>query len=198
MVGGRDSGVVLRDGSRVHVRPIGPDDGRRLVEAFDRLSGESRYRRFFAPIKELSDGTVRYFTEVDHHDHEALIALSDAGEMVGVARYVKEAPGDTVAEAAITVIDDWQGRGLGRALLHRLAERARNEGITQFSAVVKIENPAALELLRGLGPTELTRQADEFKLLIDLPERGVGSKLTRALRAAAAGLIRATGRAGPS
>jgi GNAT superfamily N-acetyltransferase len=181
--------VRLRDGSRVVVRAIEPSDRERLVDAFARLSDESRYRRFFTPIRELPGDTVSYLTQVDHHDHEALIAVSDAGEMIGVARYVRAAAGSPVAEAAITVIDDWQGRGLGRRLLERLAARAREEGVEQFSALVKVENAAALEVLRGLGPSELTRQADEINLLIELPKRGAGAKLTRALRAAATGTV---------
>ena len=183
--------ITLRDGSHAYVRPIRPSDRELLARGFDRLSGESRYRRFFAPLKELSAGTLDYLTQVDHHGHEALIALSEDGEMVGVARYVRLEPDGPVAEAAITVIDDWQGRGVGRQLLRRLATRARQEGVRQFSALVKVENPTALDLLRGLGPSELSREADEFTLLIDLPKRGVGSKLARALRAAAAGTVSA-------
>jgi GNAT superfamily N-acetyltransferase len=180
----------LRDGSIVRVRPICSDDRQPLAEAFARLSPESRYRRFFTPMNQLSEGTLTYLTEVDHRDHEALVAVSaEDGGLVGVARYVRLAPNGRVAEAAITVIDDWQGRGLGRRLLQRLATRAREEGIQQFSALIKVENPAAVELLRGLGPSELNRQGDEYRLLIDLPERGVGIKLTRALRAAAAGTL---------
>jgi ribosomal protein S18 acetylase RimI-like enzyme len=179
----------LRDGSNVRVRPIRPEDRRPLAEAFARLSPESRYRRFFTPMNQLSEGTLTYLTDVDHRDHEALVAVSQDGGLVGVARYVRVAPDSGVAEAAVTVIDDWQGRGLGRRLLQRLATRARHEGVRQFSALVKVENPAAVELLRGAGPSELSRQGDEYRLLIDLPERGVGIRLARALRAAAAGTL---------
>jgi RimJ/RimL family protein N-acetyltransferase len=196
--------VRLRDGSRVVVRPIETSDQQRLVDAFARLSEESRYRRFFAPIQRLPDDTVRYLTDVDHRDHEALIALGEAGEMVGVARYVRAGTESEVAEAAITVSDDWQGRGLGSQLLQRLADRARHQGVRRFTALVKVENPAAVRVLRELGPSQLTRVGDEFTLLIELPERGVGTKLTRALRAAAAGTVsmvdtvarRAVGRGG--
>ncbi|HWD64583.1 MAG TPA: GNAT family N-acetyltransferase [Solirubrobacteraceae bacterium] len=179
----------LRDGSRVRVRAIRPDDRQPLAEAFQRLSPESRYRRFFTPMNQLSEGTLTYLTDVDHHDHEALVAFSEDGGLVGVARYVRIDPDSPVAEAAITVSDDWQGRGLARGLLHRLAARAREAGVAQFSALVKVENPAAARVLRELGPSELSRLGDEYRLLIDLPERGVGTKLTRALRAAAAGTL---------
>jgi ribosomal protein S18 acetylase RimI-like enzyme len=171
------------------VRPIRPDDRQPLAEAFARLSPESRYRRFFTPMNQLSEGTLSYLTEVDHREHEALVALSEDGSLVAVARYVRAEPDSRVAEAAITVIDDWQGRGLGRRMLQRLATRARKEGVRQFSALVKVENPTAVELLRGVGPSELRRHGDEYQLLIDLPERGVGIKLARTLRAAAAGTV---------
>jgi|SRR5579884_3173907 len=180
----------LRDGSVVRVRAVRPADKALLRAAFDRLSEQSRYRRFFVPMRELTDRALAYLTEVDHHDHEALLALSEAGdEVLGVARYVRAGKDAQDAEAAITVVDDWQGRGLGRLLLRRLARRAREEGIRRFTALVKVENPAAVELLRGLGPSELTRDGSEFRLVIELPARGVGTKLARALRAAAAGLV---------
>lgn len=173
----------------VRLRPIRPGDKPRLLEAFERLSEESRYRRFFTPMKELSPAALAYLTEVDHHDHEAVVALTREGDLVGVARYVRSESDPSQAEAAVTVIDDWQGRGLGRMLLQRLARRARAAGVRQFTALVKVENPAALELLRGLGPVQLAREGSEFRLVIELPQRGMGSQLARALRAAAAGMV---------
>ena len=154
------------------------------------MSEQSRYRRFFTPMTELRPAMLAFLTEVDHHDHEALLALNaDDHEAVGVARFVRAQANPQVAEAAITVIDDWQGKGVARVLLRQLVGRARQEGICQFTAVVKVENPVALDLLRGLGPTEITRAGSELELLIDLPQRGLGTKLTRALRAAAAGTV---------
>lgn len=180
----------LRDGTRVYVRPIRPADQERLRAAFDQLSETSRYRRFFTPLGELSPRLLSYLTEVDHHDHDALVALvQPEGELIGVARYVRLADDSRVAEAAITVVDSWQGRGVGRSLLRRLARRAREEGIEQFSALVKVENPAAVELLRGLGRSTATRDGSELLLLVDLPEQGWGGTLARALRAAAAGTL---------
>jgi len=180
----------LSDGSRVILRPVSPEDKSLIRHAFARLSEESRYRRFFTPMTKLPETTLVYLTDVDHHDHEAIVAVPEDGvEVVGVARYVRDQADPGVAEAAITVIDDWQGRGLGGVLLRRLAARARQEGVRRFTALVKVENPAALELLRGLGPTEITRAGSEVELLIDLPRRGAGLKLARALRAAAAGTV---------
>ena len=116
--------VELRDGSRVVIRPIEPDDRAALVAGFERLSAESRYRRFFGPITHLSERDLDYLTRVDHHDHEALVAFEDGtGDGVGVARYVRTGP--DVAEPAIVVADDWHGRGAGSRLLDALVKRAQ-------------------------------------------------------------------------
>ena len=98
------------------MRPLVDDDRKRLVDAFYRLSEGSRYRRFFAPVRDLSEETLDYLVEIDHHDHEAIVALdAESGDLIGVARYVRQAPGSERAEAAVVVADDWQGLGLGRA-----------------------------------------------------------------------------------
>ena len=124
------SEAALRDGSRVEVRPVRRSDAELLLRGFERLSDESRYRRFLCSMPELSEEMVRYLTDVDHHDHEAVVALDAAtGEGVGVARYVRDLDRPERAEAAVTVIDDWQGRGLGTLLLELLAVRAREEGV---------------------------------------------------------------------
>jgi RimJ/RimL family protein N-acetyltransferase len=178
--------VKLRDGTRIALRPVHADDKELLRGAFDRLSETSRYRRFFTPISELDDATLAYLTEIDHHDHEAIVGLDpQTGEAIGVARFVRAPPGSDAAEAAVVVVDDWQSRGVGRALTRRLARRARQEGVHWFTAEVKAENPHAIELLHGLGPTEMTRDGAEVHVLIELPKRGMGARLARALRAAA-------------
>ena len=124
--------IALRDGSHVRIRQGHSTDKELLRRGFERLSPESRYRRFLAPIPELTEDMVRYLTEIDHHDHEAMIALDeDTGEGIGVARYVRDPQRPEVAEVAVTVIDDWQGRGLGTLLLEVISARARDEGITR-------------------------------------------------------------------
>jgi len=159
---------VLRDGTRVAIRPIEPSDRAALAEGFERLSPESRYRRFFSPVAELSEHDLDYLTAVDHHDHEALVAVEEAtGAGIGVARYVRT--GDGVAEPAIVVADDWQGRGAGAELLAALADRAREEGIHRFEAPVLAHNSEAIRLLKGLGETTISRRGREVELGIDLP-----------------------------
>ena len=149
--------VELRDGARIHVRPITPEDKPRLLRGFARLGRESVYQRFLSPLTELRPMDLVYLTELDHHDHEALIALDErSGEAVAVARYVRSAADPRRAEFAVTVVDDWQRRGVGTVLIRRLAERAREEGVTVFTALLLAENHEMRGLLEKLGGFHMT------------------------------------------
>jgi len=144
--------VVLRDGSAVLIRPVRSTDAPLLADGFTQLSAASRQMRFLGVKKTLSAAELRYLTDVDHHDHEALAALDRAGRYgVGIARYIRDADDPQVAEIAITIIDDWHGRGLGTELLARLSDRARCEGIRRFTALTDAENAAVAALLRNVG-----------------------------------------------
>jgi RimJ/RimL family protein N-acetyltransferase len=179
--------IELHDGSSVLIRPIGPEDRERLREGFDRLSEESRYLRFQAPLSRLSEKQLSYLTEVDHHDHEALLAL-DGDDIVGVARFVRVTDG--VAECAVVVADDWQNRGVATALLERLVERASAEGIDRFTALVLAENAEALRLLERLGDTEQCRVGSQVELDIALPAaRQTSPQLRLVLESVARGLL---------
>ena len=146
------SPVVLRDGSAVLIRPVRGTDAALLADGFARLSAASRQMRFLGVKKALSAAELRYFTDVDHHDHEALGALDQAdGRGVGIARYIRDASDPQAAEIAITIVDDWQGRGLGTELLARLSDRARQEGICRFTALADAANVAVAALLRNAG-----------------------------------------------
>lgn len=180
--------VELRDGSRVVIRPIEPDDHVALAEGFERLSPESRYRRFFGPVTHLSERDLEYLTCVDHHDHEALVAVEEAtAEGIGVARYVRTGP--DIAEPAIVVVDDWQGRGAGSRLLDALVERARAEGIRRFEAPVLAYNVEAIHLLERLGQTTRTQEGREVELRIDLPEGDAAARIRPLLRQFATGAL---------
>ena len=181
--------VTLRDGSRVTVRPIGSQDGDALRTGFEALSAESRYRRFLSGTPTLSDAYVRYLTDVDHHDHEALVALAPDGVGVGVARFVRSRVDPESAEVAVTVVDEWQGRGAGTALLVRLVDRARDEGIVRFSALMLATNHEMLELLEHLGPVRVLEQSvGTVEVEITLPPSGTGPHLSELLRGWASGL----------
>ena len=167
------------------LRPVRPDDKWLLAEGFARLSAESRYRRFLAPIPELSEEQLRYFTEVDHHDHEALAALDPVtGRGVGIARFVRLVDRSQVAEAAVTVADDWQGRGLGTLLLEALAQRAREEGVSTFTALLLATNREMLEVLEHIARVRVVdRQTGTVEVEVDLPAVGIGPELRDILRA---------------
>jgi len=144
--------VVLHDGSKVLIRQVQRADAPLLADGFTRLSARSRQMRFLTRKKELTPAELRYFTDIDHHDHEALGALDHAGGRgVGIARYVRDADDPHAAEIAVTVVDDWQGRGLGTELLTQLTGRARSEGIRRFTALVSADNAAMAALLRNMN-----------------------------------------------
>ncbi len=182
---------TLRKGERILIRPIGPGDKEMLADGFQRLTPESRYRRFFSPMDRLGAEELRYLTEVNHHTHEALIAIEpDSGEGLGVARFVRSATDPRAAEVAVAVVDDWQGRGLGTALLQHLADRAREEGIECFTASVLVDNSPMVELLRELGDTEIVdREAGVIEMRIQLGGSGVPAGLSQAVRGAARGAL---------
>ena len=99
------------------VRAIAPEDRDELAAGFERLSPESRYRRFFGAMPRLSSRDLDRLTQVDHHDHEALVAVEEAsGRGVAVARFVRTQPDE--AEPAVVVADDWQRRGLAVSYTH--------------------------------------------------------------------------------
>ncbi len=183
--------VTLRDGSRVTLREIAPSDKPLLAASFERLSPELRYRRFFTAKTRLSEAELDYLVNIDHNDHEAVVAIDPAtGDVVGVARYIRSDEDHALAEVAVTVADHWQGRGLGRALLGRLTYLARRAGVRRFSAFVQRYNLPSLGLAAGAGGQEQRADGGEVELVVDLPpHRGIGARLAHALRAAAAGSL---------
>jgi GNAT superfamily N-acetyltransferase len=146
--------ATLPDGSRVVIRPLTAADGPELLRGLEHLSPRSRYRRFLGTPPAFGSRTVKYLTDVDHHDHEALGAADATdGTGVAVARYVRLEDDPAHAEIALAIADAWQSRGLGTLLLDRLAVRARAEGITTFTGLVLADNTAMLTLFERLGPT---------------------------------------------
>ena len=161
--------ITLRSGHRVSVRAVRPDDGPGLAEAYGQLSQTSRYRRFFTGKPHLSEQSLAYFTDVDHHDHEAVVAVvPGSGQLVGVARYIRIPGQPDQAEVAITVLDSWQRRGLGTVLLRELAQRAAEEGIRYFVADILAENQPMVTLAQRLGDAEITGHGDTVSARIDL------------------------------
>jgi GNAT superfamily N-acetyltransferase len=187
------SPIELSAGRRIHIRPLGAADREALAEGFERLGAQSRYLRFFAPVTRLSDSQLGYLTDIDHHDHEALVAVDeDSNDGVGIARYVRI--GEGLAEAAVAVADDWQRLGVGALLLDELADRARAEGISVFAAQVLADNAGALALLERLGDAEVIDRGGELEVRIELRQaRGAVGSLHRLLRHAADETLRPSG-----
>src|SRR3954453_12654135 len=161
---------MSESGTGVEIRPIEPGDKAGLASAVEQSSDDAVYRRFLNPHGRLTASELRYLTEIDHRDHEALEALDPDGKIsVGVARYVRDHERRNSAEIAVAVLESWQGRGVGKALLHRLADRARDEGITQFTALMLADNRPMRALLAVLGPTRLvSSEAGAVELAVDL------------------------------
>ena len=137
--------VTLGDGTPVLIRPIRPEDDHALVEAFNRMSPQTVYQRFFAALPELSDDMAHHLSHIDDPKRFAL-AAEIAGEVVAVGRFERTSDPDIV-ELGLVVIDQWQNRGLGRILLRATVEEGARRGIHQFSAEVLSENPRMLHLL---------------------------------------------------
>lgn len=182
--------IELAGGRRIHIRALEAADHDALAQGFERLGPQSRYMRFFAPVLRLTNSQLSYLTDIDHHDHEALVAVDeDTRNGVGVARYVRI--GDREAEPAVAVADDWQRMGVGTLLLDELADRAREEGISLFTAQVLADNAGALALLEHLGDAELRNRGGEIEVRIELRERrGAVGPLHRLLRHAAEETLR--------
>jgi RimJ/RimL family protein N-acetyltransferase len=109
------------------------------------------YERFMTPLPRLSSSELAYMLGVDHQDHEALLAIDeDGGEAVAVGRLVRLEVSPSAAEAAVLVIDDWRGLGLGKAAFWLLAERARQLGIERFEASMLSDNRAMKAVLESV------------------------------------------------
>jgi GNAT superfamily N-acetyltransferase len=176
------------------IRRIEPDDKAGLTAASERLSDESRYRRFLSPHGRLSAAELRYLREVDHDDHEALVTTDPAtGEGVGVARYVRDAERADSAEIAVAVADHWQGRGVGTELLHHLPDRAREEGMARFTALMLADDRPMMHLLGDLGAARRRRVAGRGGAGGRPPATGLGAALPGWLRSAARGALRLPG-----
>jgi protein lysine acetyltransferase len=184
--------VTLRDGAQLSIRPIAPDDKEAMLRGFEELSAESRRRRFLVATEELNPRLLAYLTEVDHVDHEALVAEgADDREPIGVARYVRVVDEPDTAEVAVTVADHWQHRGVATELLVRLGRRAVENGITRFSGTCFASNEEALELIRTV-PGTTVRPTDNglVEITVDLPAAATDTGTFRvALREAAAGSL---------
>ncbi|HEX8099251.1 MAG TPA: GNAT family N-acetyltransferase [Actinomycetota bacterium] len=184
--------TALRDGTPVVARPVRPDDRQLIREAFERLSPESRYFRFMTPISTLTDAQLEYLCDLDFIDHVAWVAVREdrPAEGLGVARYVRveEEPG--VAEAAVAVIDEYHGLGLGTLLLALLAAVARSAGISAFRAYVLRDNARMRSVLEQLGARTTSDSPGVLRMDVALDPDGLPDSVpAKVLKAAAARMV---------
>jgi GNAT superfamily N-acetyltransferase len=190
----RTSIVDLSDGTPVRIRPIVPADKQRIAEGLADLSDESRYLRFLRPVDHLSAEELAYLTEIDYRTHFAWgaeLARSRSRRGIGLGRYVCLKDDPATAEAAVAVLDAYQGRGLGGILLSLLAESALANGVHRFRSYVLSANRKALEALDRPGIDQ--RQEDDMvrvDIPLPLPVHAIrDSALYETLRAVARGEI---------
>lgn len=168
--------VTLRDGREVALRPVTPAAKPLIAAALARLSPESNRRRFFTLRFHLSDAELERMTHLDGINRYAIgatAATPDGGiEGVGVARYVRLAAEPHAAEAAVAVIDAYQGAGLGKLLLRRLADAALARGVDRLRGIVKHDNDPMLGLLSRHAPgLALIRSRDHLEVEVRLDPR---------------------------
>jgi RimJ/RimL family protein N-acetyltransferase len=150
---------TLRDGRRIEIRALRPNDRADMLRAAARLSAQSSYRRFHGAKRFFSEDEKTFYMNVDFVKHVALAAIineAGAGEMVGGARYVVVQPG--VAEVAFAVIDEFQGKGIGSLLMRHLTLIAKNAELKEFVAEVLPGNAEMLRVFRKSGLKSFTKR----------------------------------------
>ena len=168
--------VTLRDGARLRIRPILPTDRGKLADTQPGFSRESHYKRFFS-APPLSDKVVQYLVDVDYFDHFAWVALAADDPVepgVASARYIRERIAPDTAEVAFSVIDDYQGRGLGTLLAGALAVAATENGVHRFRARVLAENEPMRAILRRTGAHLDFAEPGVLETVVDVPAFGDG------------------------
>ena len=161
---------TLRDGRRVDIRALRRDDRTELLAAVGRTSPESLYRRFFTVKRGFTEQEMAFFLNIDFVDHVALVAVVEEASrpvIVGGARYIVMQPGK--AEIAFAVIDQYQGQGIGAALMRHLAGIARDAGLRELIADVLPENDAMLNVFAKSGfPLRTKRESDVVHVVLRL------------------------------
>jgi RimJ/RimL family protein N-acetyltransferase len=156
----KERAIALADGTRVTLRPLRHEDRADVAHALATLSEKTAMRRFFRAHVDPSEEVLTYLTDVDQVDHVAIVATTPSPDLkqehlIGVARFVRSKDDPSRAEAAITVLDEHQRRGIGRVLLDALVAAATDAGVTRFRADVLKENDAMMSILAQVGATKV-------------------------------------------
>jgi ribosomal protein S18 acetylase RimI-like enzyme len=143
---------ALRDGRRVEIRALQPDDRADLIAAVSRIGTQSLARRFFGLKRSFSEPEIAYFVNVDFMNHVALVAVVEESErpvIIGGGRYIVVQPGQ--AEVAFAVVDEYQRQGVGAALMRHLTAIAREAGLRELIAEVLTDNISMLKMFEKSG-----------------------------------------------
>jgi ribosomal protein S18 acetylase RimI-like enzyme len=161
---------LLRNGRQVEIRALKPDDQAGLLAAVGRTSAQSLYRRFFGVRRDFSKREIAFFVNVDFVNHVALVAVADEGGrpvIVGGGRYVVSQPGK--AEIAFAIVDQYQGQGIGAALMRHLVTIAREAGLKELVAEVLPNNIAMLNVFQKSGlRLEMKRESQVVHVTLHL------------------------------
>jgi len=178
--------LTTRDGRKLRVRPIRPEDAAAEQAFVSGLSEETRYRRFMHHLHELTPQMLARFTQVDYDRELALVALAATpqGEnIVGVARYVTTPDAET-AEFAVVVADELQGKGTGHGLMRLLVNAARKRGLKRLIGYVLAVNAPMLKLMAAMGfevrPDPGDREQVIVTLDFDVPRASTGAEKKKA------------------
>ena len=153
---------VLRSGRSIEIRALRPDDQVGLVSAVDRSSAQSLYRRFFGVRRHFTEQEIAFFVNVDFINHVALVAVTKENGLpviVGGGRYVVLQPGK--AEIAFAVVDQYQGHGVGTALMRHLVTIAQESGLKELIAEVLPDNISMLKVFEKTGLPLSTKREPE-------------------------------------
>ena len=144
----------LKDGTTVLIRTVDPCDKQCITDGWVRLSARSRHMRFFSPINNLSEAQLTYLTDVDNVNH-VVIAASETSVAdpagIGLARYIRLGHEPDIAELAISVTDEYQGRGVGTILLDLLIEHAKANNVRILRGYVLKSNKPMIKMLERHG-----------------------------------------------
>ncbi|HEX4427847.1 MAG TPA: GNAT family N-acetyltransferase [Frankiaceae bacterium] len=166
----RRAAEPTRMGDRLCIRAMEPADVGHLRSLSGRLSMRSRQLRYLAPVRSVSEATLRVLAAVDHENHEALGAF-DEGELIAVAHYFRDANAAGRAEISVEVADSHQRRGIGQRLMNDLARLARERGITEFIATASLENHGVLAMVHNSPwPSQVRRSGPELDIAVTLPD----------------------------
>jgi RimJ/RimL family protein N-acetyltransferase len=166
----------LKDGNEVAIRAVRAEDKVGFARGFEQLSGEAIYRRFFSRKKQLTEEELKIATEIDFVRVVALVAeIEEDGEkkLIGACRYVAIDDNDPPrhAEIAFTVLDAWQGKGLGQILFRHLSDIGRACGVEKFEAVVLSENRGMVNVFTGSG-LQVNTKSEEGEIHFDIRLNG--------------------------